>query len=220
MPSHLTLPWKTCWLQSRKGGPKYNKLKSHTLFRSESVKPLDKSLFNRSRINSITVFGSMKAVDDISVTNHARREGAWDESTKISKALPDVRNCEASVWSGMITIATIPKATIQKHFQMWETCSGYAPHVNYRALNKLQMWHVWCQKLSRHISEICSSFFDLTSRDRKNLVTQGTPNTTWTCVQISLLTSGWQNLALIRNNDWCCSPMFRERPIWVGRILW
>jgi hypothetical protein len=92
------------------GGPKYNKLKSHTLFRSESVKPLDKSLFNRSRINSITVFGSMKAVDDMSVTNHARREGAWDESTRISKALPDVRNCEASVWSGMITIPNIQKA--------------------------------------------------------------------------------------------------------------
>ncbi len=40
----------------------------HTFTRSESVKLLVKSLCNRSWMNSSTGFGSMKTVDDISVT--------------------------------------------------------------------------------------------------------------------------------------------------------
>jgi hypothetical protein len=51
---------------------KQHRLDGHTFRRSELVKPLDKSLFNRSWINSITVFGSMKAVDDMSATKQCK----------------------------------------------------------------------------------------------------------------------------------------------------
>jgi hypothetical protein len=54
------------------GGLTNNRLDGHTFRRSELVKPLDKSLFNRSWINSITVFGSMKAVDDMSATKQCK----------------------------------------------------------------------------------------------------------------------------------------------------
>jgi hypothetical protein len=46
--------------------------KKHTLFRSVSLNPRDISLFRSSRINSITVFGSMKAVEDMSAKRSNR----------------------------------------------------------------------------------------------------------------------------------------------------
>ena len=46
------------------GGMELNR--KYTLFRSVSLNPRDISLFRSSRINSITVFGSMKAVEDMS----------------------------------------------------------------------------------------------------------------------------------------------------------
>lgn len=46
--------------------------RKHTLFRSVSLNPRDISLFRSSRINSITVFGSMKAVEDMSAKRSNR----------------------------------------------------------------------------------------------------------------------------------------------------
>lgn len=56
----------------------------HTLLRSVSLNPRDISLFRSSRINSITVFGSMKAVEDMSATRQNKYQtGSLDKKSRI-----------------------------------------------------------------------------------------------------------------------------------------
>lgn len=67
--------------------------KKHTLFRSVSLNPRDISLlFRSSRINSITVFGSMKAVEDMSAKSSNRCQTGSLRLQRIKNLGSNLRN--------------------------------------------------------------------------------------------------------------------------------
>jgi hypothetical protein len=67
--------------------------KKHTLFRSVSLNPRDISLFRRSsRINSITVFGSMKAVEDMSAKRSNRCQTGYLRLQRIKYIGSNLKN--------------------------------------------------------------------------------------------------------------------------------